>query len=119
MYSRFVPPASCVYRCLLGVEVSGSAGHDDRGALPMTSSPSSFVILVLIYAGLSVLVDLVASAEDSSRSPEAKRLVLIGIDCLVQIFTHLDIRRNDFCRLLAKLGLLPHLSVAFSHMLNR
>jgi len=72
-----------------------------------------------VLTGLPVLVDLVASAEDSSRSSEAKRLVLYGIDCLVQIFTHLDIRRHDFCRLLVKMGLLPHLSVAFSHMLNR
>lgn len=66
-----------------------------------------------------MLVELVASAEDSTRSAEAKRLSIIGIECIAQIFTHLDNRRNDFCRLFAKLGLLPFLSVAFLHMLNR
>jgi hypothetical protein len=71
------------------------------------------------YPGLNVLVDLVASAEDLTRSSEAKKLVMVGIDCIVLIFTHLDIRRNDFCRLFAKLGLLPYLSVAFTHMFNR
>ena len=32
-----------------------------------------------------MLVDLVASAEDASKSADAKRLVLIGTDCVAQV----------------------------------
>lgn len=74
--------------------------------------------------GLPVLVELVACAEESggkggSEAATKRLLSLIGLECIVQIFTHLENRRNDFCRLFAKLGLLPHLSVAFLNMLNR
>jgi hypothetical protein len=38
---------------------------------------------------------------------------------ITQIFAYQDVRRNDLVRLLAKLGVLQHLSVLFSSLLAR
>ena len=63
--------------------------------------------------GLPVLVDFIEHAEDFVQN---KDLYLIGIDCIYSILTsNLQIRipKNDFCRLFAKLSLLPRLACAF------
>lgn len=63
--------------------------------------------------GLPVLVDFIEHSEDFVQN---KDLYLIGIDCIYSILTsNLQIRipKNDFCRLFAKLSLLPRLACAF------
>jgi serine/threonine protein kinase len=68
--------------------------------------------------GLPVLVDFIAYDEDYVQN---KDLYLIGIDCIYSILTsNLQVRipKNDFCRLFAKLSLLPHLARAFELVLK-
>lgn len=63
--------------------------------------------------GLPVLVDFIEHAEDFVQN---KDLYLIGIDCIYSILTsnlRIRIPKNDFCRLFAKLSLLPRLASAF------
>jgi len=68
--------------------------------------------------GLPVLVDFIAFDDDYVQN---KDLYLIGIDCIYSILTsNLQVRipKNDFCRLFAKLSLLPHLARAFELVLK-
>lgn len=54
-----------------------------------------------------------ASAITSTVSDDAKLMVYMGVDCVIEIFSVQSSRTRDFCRLFVKLGLLRHISLAF------
>jgi serine/threonine protein kinase len=105
------------------------------------SSTSSLTLQMLIGAGgLPVLVHMVAfsyqmqsmSHLTSLNAPsltqnisptvraaeDARIMVYMGIDCITQVFSVQSSRTRDFCRLFVKLGLLPHLTVAFKYVMG-
>ena len=49
----------------------------------------------------------------STVSEDAKLMVYMGVDCVVELFSVQSSRTRDFCRLFLKLGLLRHISLAF------
>ncbi|CAN0307945.1 unnamed protein product, partial [Ectocarpus sp. 4 AP-2014] len=64
--------------------------------------------------GLSVLAQFLAAGgpridSDGARGADARRLVRIGIDGVLKVFSLQRIRRNDFCKLFLRLGLMPRL----------
>jgi len=79
----------------------------------MLSAGRKTMQLFIGARGLPVLVDFISIEDDFVQN---KDLYLIGIDCIYSILTsNLQVRipKNDFCRLFAKLSLLPHLARAF------
>jgi hypothetical protein len=68
--------------------------------------------------GLPLLVKHLTLASDLRRSSDIEKIVGIGIDGLLNVFSLQTIRRDDFCHLLVKLGLLPHLVVGFRNFLG-
>ncbi|CAN0503182.1 unnamed protein product, partial [Ectocarpus sp. 8 AP-2014] len=66
--------------------------------------------------GLSVLAQFLAAGgpridSDGARGADARRLVRIGIDGVLKVFSLQRIRRNDFCKLFLRLGLMPRVMV--------
>ena len=60
--------------------------------------------------------------ELNSVSDDAKLMVYMGVDCVLEIFSVQSSRTRDFCRLFVKIGLLRHISLAFDciyMLLNR
>ena len=49
----------------------------------------------------------------SSSSEDAKAMVYMGVDCVMEILSVQSSRTRDFCRLFVKIGLLGHISRAF------
>lgn len=105
------------------------------------SSTSSLTLQMLIGAGgLPVLVHMVAfcyqmqsTSHLTSLTPpiisttisrsmkateDARIMVYMGVDCITQVFSVQSSRTRDFCRLFIKLGLLPHLTVAFRYVMG-
>ncbi|CAM9734105.1 unnamed protein product [Chrysoparadoxa australica] len=82
-------------------------------------STSDFTLQMFISCGgLSVLVSLLgqgAMAEDDFTS---QRLVRIGVDGILQVFSLQRTRRNDFCRLFLRQGLLPPVMASLSGLLQ-
>lgn len=97
------------------------------------SSTSSLTLQMLIGAGgLPVLVNMIAYSSQmvpyshltslnatnaSSTAEDARRMVYMGLDCIMQVFSVQSSRTRDFCKLFVKLGLLPHLCTAFQHVM--
>lgn len=67
--------------------------------------------------GLSVLVQFLDAGPriggDGGCGADARRLVRIGIDGVLKVFSLQRIRRNDFCKLFLRLGLMPRVMVSF------
>lgn len=66
--------------------------------------------------GLSVLAQFLAAGGpridgDGATGADARRLVRIGIDGVLKVFSLQRIRRNDFCKLFLRLGLMPRVMV--------
>jgi hypothetical protein len=51
-------------------------------------------------------------------SDDAKQVVYYGIDCIMQVFSLQSAKTRDLCRIFVRLGLLPHLALAFSYLLS-
>ena len=68
--------------------------------------------------GLPLLVKHFTLSSDLRRSPDIEKIVGIGIDGVLHVFSLQSIRRDDFCHLFVKLGLLPHLVVGFRNFLG-
>jgi hypothetical protein len=68
--------------------------------------------------GLPLLVKHLTLASDLRRSTEIRKIVGVGINGILKVFSLQSIRRNDFCHLFVKLGLLPHLVVGFRNFLG-
>ena len=49
-------------------------------------------------------------------SEDAKELVYMGIDCVQQVFNVQSSKTRDFGQLFVRMGLLPHLSLAFQYL---
>jgi hypothetical protein len=59
-----------------------------------------------------VLADLVSEARHMDEHGwDVTALVQTGIDGILEVFALQRIRRNDFCRLFLRLGLLPSITV--------
>ena len=56
---------------------------------------------------------MLLSSCTSTVSEDAKLMVYMGVDCVLEIFAVQSSRTRDFCRLLIKIGLLRHISLAF------
>jgi hypothetical protein len=88
------------------------------------SSTTSLTLQMLIGAGgLPVLVHMMAfshhmTGKHNVPNGDAKRMVYMGLDCIVQVFSVQSSRTRDFCKLFVKLGILPHLSAAFQHVMG-
>jgi len=50
-------------------------------------------------------------------SEDAKKLVYMGIDCVQQVFNVQSSRTRDFGHLFVRMGLLPHLALAFQYLI--
>eukprot|EP00520_Triparma_pacifica_P017312 CAMPEP_0118635422 /NCGR_PEP_ID=MMETSP0785-20121206/2070_1 /TAXON_ID=91992 /ORGANISM="Bolidomonas pacifica, Strain CCMP 1866" /LENGTH=1196 /DNA_ID=CAMNT_0006526459 /DNA_START=294 /DNA_END=3882 /DNA_ORIENTATION=+ len=68
--------------------------------------------------GLPLLVKHLTLASDLRRSSDIEKIVGIGIDGILNVFSLQTIRRDDFCHLFVKLGLLPHIVVGFRNFLG-
>jgi hypothetical protein len=89
------------------------------------SSTSSLTLQMLIGAGgLPVLVHMVAFSNQMCNHPtstnanDAKQMVYMGLDCIIEVFSVKSSRTRDFCKLFVKLGILPHLSLAFQYIMG-
>jgi serine/threonine protein kinase len=89
------------------------------------SSTSSLTLQMLIGAGgLPVLVHMVAFSNQmcnnstSINANDAKQMVYMGLDCIIEVFSVKSSRTRDFCKLFVKLGILPHLSLAFQYIMG-
>lgn len=90
------------------------------------SSTSSLTLQMLIGAGgLPVLVHMVAFSNQMSYNEpsladanDAKQMVYMGLDCIIEVFSVKSSRTRDFCKLFVKLGILPHLSLAFQYIMG-
>jgi hypothetical protein len=89
------------------------------------SSTSSLTLQMLIGAGgLPVLVHMVAFSNQmcnhstSTNANDAKQMVYMGLDCIIEVFSVKSSRTRDFCKLFVKLGILPHLSLAFQYIMG-
>ncbi|CAM9558941.1 unnamed protein product [Ectocarpus fasciculatus] len=81
------------------------------------SSTSSLTLQMLIGAGgLPVLVHM-GPVMETATSEDARRMVYMGVDCIMQVFSVQSSRTRDFCLLFVKLGLLSHLGVAFEYVM--
>lgn len=54
---------------------------------------------------------------ETATSEDARRMVYMGVDCIMQVFSVQSSRTRDFCLLFVKLGLLSHLGVAFEYVM--
>ena len=61
---------------------------------------------------MQVLANLVAAAEVIDVNADAEPMVHIGLDGILRVFSLQRIRRNDFCRLFLRLGILPSVTVS-------
>lgn len=76
--------------------------------------------------GLPILVHMIAfssqmgtySTSSKNVTNDAKQMVYMGIDCIIEVFAVKSSRTRDFCKLFVKFGLLPHLSLAFQSILG-
>lgn len=55
----------------------------------------------------------------SATTDDARRLVYMGVDCVLQVFSVQSSRNRDFCLLLIKMGLLSNLAVAFDCLTSK
>jgi serine/threonine protein kinase len=82
---------------------------------------SSQLTLQMFIAGggLPLLVrHLQVASSDLRKNSDIQKIVGIGIDGILEVFKLQTIRRDDFCHLFVKLGLLPHLVVGFRSFLS-
>ena len=83
------------------------------------SSTTSLTLQMLIGAGgLPVLVHMVTFSHHMGGNGDARRMVFMGLDCIVQVFSVQSSRTRDFCKLFVKLGILPHLTAAFTNVMK-
>ncbi|GMI26982.1 hypothetical protein TeGR_g7905, partial [Tetraparma gracilis] len=68
--------------------------------------------------GLPLLVRHMQVASDVRKNNDIGKIVAVGIDGILEVFKLQTIRRDDFCHLFVKLGLLPHLVISFRSLLS-
>jgi len=66
--------------------------------------------------GIPILVQML---DPRTEYHEGKEILLTGVDCISRVFhLHINIPKNDFCRLFAQCGLLPRLARVLTHVVE-
>lgn len=101
--------------------LTAKAAADAREShTPVLNSLSAAVGGRESFAGNSSSEALQKEKEKRTEScvfEDAQKIVYMGIECILQVFAVHSSRTRDFCRLLVKLGFLPHIATAFTNIL--
>jgi hypothetical protein len=86
----------------------------ERRASLLAKMDDEFELISIPLQGLKPI-----SNRLSATSEDARRLVYMGVDCILQVFAVQSSRNRDFCLLLIKMGVLSNLAVAFDCMTSQ